>query len=49
MAWRIERALVEAASKKLFRLREQLKNHYDEFGDKSLVEKALEESKQLAF
>lgn len=39
--------LVETASKKLFRLREQLKEHYDEFGDKSLVEKALEEPKQL--
>lgn len=39
--------LVETASKKLFRLREQLKEHYDGFDDKSLVEKALAEPKQL--
>lgn len=40
--------LVETASKKLFRLREELKAHYDEIGEKSLVEKALEEPKQLS-
>ncbi|MDY5340164.1 MAG: hypothetical protein SPG83_11630 [Intestinimonas sp.] len=40
--------LVETASKKLFRLREELKAHYDAIGEKSLVEKALEEPKQLS-
>ena len=40
--------LVETASKKLFRLREELKTHYEAFGEKSLVEKALEEPKQLS-
>ncbi len=39
--------LVETASKKLFRLRETLRAHYNEIGEKSLVERALEEPKQL--
>lgn len=33
--------LVDTASQKLFRLREQLKNHYDSLGKESIVEKAL--------
>ena len=40
--------LVETASQKLFRLREQLEKHYADIGSKSLVEKALEDHKQLS-
>ena len=40
--------LVETASQKLFRLREQLEKHYSDIGSKSLVEKALEDHKQLS-
>lgn len=38
--------LVETAKIKLFRLQEQLSEHYDSLGDKSIVEKALQEAKQ---
>lgn len=40
--------LVETAGQKLFRLREQLEKHYADIGSKSLVEKALEDHKQLS-
>ncbi len=40
--------LVETANSKLFRLREQLKEHYNAIGTESLVEKALKESKQIS-
>lgn len=39
--------LVDTASRKLFRLRDELKNHYDALGQESIVEQALKESKQL--
>lgn len=39
--------LVETASGKLFRLRNQLKSHYDAIGRESIVEKALRDEKQL--
>ena len=39
--------LVETAGKKLFNLRSQLTEHYEELGSESLVEKALREPKQL--
>ena len=39
--------LVETANGKLFGLRKQLTDHYSEFGDGSIVEKALKEPKQL--
>lgn len=38
--------LVDTASTRLFRLRDQLKEHYDSLGDESIVEKALKEPKQ---
>ena len=41
--------LVETAKAKLFRLREQLSEHYDAIDDKSLVEKALNTEKQMMF
>ena len=41
--------LVETAKIKLFRLKEQLSEHYDSIDDKSLVEKALNTQKQLSF
>lgn len=40
--------LVETAKIKLFRLKEQLSEHYDSIDDKSLVEKALNTQKQLS-
>lgn len=39
--------LVDTASGKLFRLRERLKEHYDELGQESIVEQALKDIKQL--
>lgn len=39
--------LVETASGKLFRLRDQLKEHYNSLGNESIVEKALKEPKQM--
>lgn len=39
--------LVETASKKLFRLRGRLREHYDAMGQESIVEQALKESKQI--
>lgn len=33
--------LIETSSQKLFRIREQLKEHYDSMGDETIVEKAL--------
>jgi len=39
--------LVETASRKLFRLRDRLKEHYDSLGQESIVEQALKQSKQL--
>ena len=39
--------LVDTASGKLFRLREQLQEHYDSLGQESIVEQALKETKQL--
>ena len=41
--------LVETANTKLFGLRKQLKNHYEEIGDDSIVEMALREPKQTYF
>lgn len=41
--------LVDTASGKLFRLRDQLKEHYDSLGQESIVEQALKEVKQLKF
>lgn len=38
--------LVDTANRRLFRLRDQLKEHYDSLGDESIVEKALKEPKQ---
>ena len=38
--------LVDTASQKLFRLRDQLKQHYDSLGKESIVEKALGEGYQ---
>ena len=38
--------LVDAAGQRLFGLREKLRNHYNEFGDKSLLEKALDKGTQ---
>jgi hypothetical protein len=38
--------LVDTASRKLLRLRERLKEHYDAIGQESIVEKALKESVQ---
>lgn len=40
--------LVETASQKLFRLRERLEKHYADIGCKSLVERALEDHRQLS-
>ena len=39
--------LVDTASRKLFRLRDRLKEHYDALGQESIVEQALKETKQL--
>ena len=39
--------LVETASRKLFRLRDRLREHYAELGQESIVEKALKGNKQL--
>lgn len=39
--------LIETASQKLFRLRDQLKEHYESIGDKSIVEKALKQPAQM--
>lgn len=39
--------LVETANKKLFNLRGQLAEHYNEIGNDSIVEKALREPKQM--
>lgn len=39
--------LIETASQKLFRLREQLKKHYESMEDKSLVEQALGQYTQV--
>ena len=39
--------LVDTASTKLFRLKERLQDHYNAMGQKSIVEQALMESKQL--
>lgn len=41
--------LVETAKYKLFRLQEQLTEHYDSLDDKSIVEKALKQPKQMKF
>ena len=39
--------LVQTANAKLFKLREQLKEHYDSLGQESIVEQALKQPKQL--
>ena len=39
--------LVDTASRKLFRLRDRLKEHYEALGQESIVEQALKETKQL--
>lgn len=39
--------LVQTAKIRLFNLKDKLKEHYDNIGEKSIVEKALSESKQL--
>ena len=39
--------LVDTASGKLFRLRDQLREHYNSLGQESIVEQALKETKQL--
>ena len=41
--------LVQTAKIRLFNLKDKLKEHYNNIGEKSIVEKALSESKQLMF
>lgn len=41
--------LVQTAKIRLFNLKDKLKEHYDNIGEKSIVEKALSESRQLMF
>ncbi|MBQ6381390.1 MAG: ATP-binding protein [Clostridia bacterium] len=40
--------LVQTAKSRLFNLKDKLQKHYDEIGEKSIVEKALAESRQLS-